>query len=413
MIKHILNPDTAERIVEEVGTPVFVYDEKRLREQAARALQFPAPYGLTVRYAMKAAPNRNILKLFADCGLGFDASSGYEVERIEKAGISLESVSLSTQELPANFAPYVQRGLSINACSLAQLRSFGEAFPGGRVGIRFNPGLGSGGTNRTNVGGPASSFGIWYERAPEVKAILEAYRLTAFRIHSHIGSGSDPEVWKRVAQLTLNLAEQFETVTHVNLGGGYKVARMPEETGTDLSLVGKPVAALFEAFADRTGRKLHLEIEPGTYLVANACALLSAVQDVVETGSEGYRFLKLDTGMTEILRPSLYGAQHPISIIGKESNPREPVIVVGHCCESGDILTPASGDPEALLPRLLPETSVGDLVEIGGAGAYCASMSAKNYNSFPEAPEVLLSSDGKFRLIRKRQSLDQILENEC
>jgi diaminopimelate decarboxylase len=140
---------------------------------------------------------------------------------------------------------------------------------------------------------------------------------------------------------------------------------------------------------------------------------LSAVQDVVETGSEGYRFLKLDTGMTEILRPSLYGAQHPISIIGKESNPREPVIVVGHCCESGDILTPASGDPEALLPRLLPETSVGDLVEIGGAGAYCASMSAKNYNSFPEAPEVLLSSDGKFHLIRKRQSLDQILENEC
>jgi diaminopimelate decarboxylase len=133
----------------------------------------------------------------------------------------------------------------------------------------------------------------------------------------------------------------------------------------------------------------------------------------VETGSEGYRFLKLDTGMTEILRPSLYGAQHPISIIGKESNPREPVIVVGHCCESGDILTPASGDPEALLPRLLPETSVGDLVEIGGAGAYCASMSAKNYNSFLEAPEVLLSSDGKFHLIRKRQSLDQILENEC
>lgn len=404
--------ETANEIITLVGTPAYVYDEETLRAQAAAALAFPAPFGLTVRYAMKAAPNRRILQLFGGLGLGFDASSGYEVRRLQRAGIALQSVSLSTQELPEDFAEMVHGGLTVNACSLSQLEAYGRAFPGALVGLRFNPGLGSGGTNRTNVGGPASSFGIWHERLDDVRALLRQYDLTPFRIHTHIGSGSDPEVWKRVANLSLALAEAFPSVTHLNLGGGYKVARMPDESPTELDRIGQPVARLLETFAERTGRQLHLEIEPGTFLVANGCHLLATVQDIAETGPSGYRFLKLNAGMTEILRPSLYGAQHPIEIIGAEDRPLEPVIVVGHCCESGDILTPAPGDPEALHPRLLPRANIGDPVLIGGAGAYCSSMSAKNYNSFPEAPEVLRRSDGSLQVIRQRQTLDQILANE-
>lgn len=403
---------TANEITTLVGTPAYVYEEAILRAQAAKALAFPAPFGLTVRYAMKAAPNRRLLQLFARLGLGFDASSGHEVRRLERAGIALNTVSLSTQELPEDFAEQVRGGLTINACSLRQLEAYGKAFPGAEVGLRFNPGLGSGGTNRTNVGGPASSFGIWHEQVEDVRALLDTYALRPFRIHTHIGSGSDPEVWKRVARLTLALAEAFPTVTRLNLGGGYKVARMEGETPTDLARIGEPVARLLEAFAEQTGRRLHLEIEPGTFLVANACSLLATVQDIAETGSSGYRFIKLNAGMTEILRPSLYGAQHPIEIVGAEDRPTEPVIVVGHCCESGDILTPAPGDPEALHPRLLPRAEIGDWVLIGGAGAYCASMSAKNYNSFPEAPEVLRRTDGSLEVIRKRQTLEQILANE-
>jgi diaminopimelate decarboxylase len=173
------------------------------------------------------------------------------------------------------------------------------------------------------------------------------------------------------------------------------------------------VAQLLEDFAKRTGRQLHFEIEPGTFLIANAGAVLARVQDVVDTGSDGYTFLKLDCGMTEILRPSLYGAQHPIDILQETPvTHRQPAIVVGHCCESGDILTPAPGDPEALSTRDLPVARPGDFALIGGAGAYCAAMSAKNYNSFPEAPEVMLNTDGRIRLIRQRQTLDQILTNE-
>ena len=120
--------------------------------------------------------------------------------------------------------------------------------------------------------------------------------------------------------------------------------------------------------------------------------------------------------MTEILRPSLYGAQHPIFVIPDEGQLkfREEIdqVVVGHCCESGDLLTPAPNEPESLAPRLLPKGEVGDACVIEGVGAYCSSMSAKNYNSFPEAAEVLRKSDGSLALIRKRQTFEQIVENE-
>merc|ERR1740127_321772 len=137
----------------------------------------------------------------------------------------------------------------MNACSLSQLRAFGEAFPGGEVGVRFNPGLGSGGTGKTNVGGPASSFGIWHELMPQVQAIIKEYDLEPARVHTHIGSGSDPAVWQKVASLSLDLCEQLgPSVNVLNLGGGYKVGRMATDASTDLAVVGVPVKAAFEAF---------------------------------------------------------------------------------------------------------------------------------------------------------------------
>lgn len=172
----------------------------------------------------------------------------------------------------------------------------------------------------------------------------------------------------------------------------------------------------FEEFFQETGRKIRLEVEPGTFLVAQSGGLLARISSVATTGKDGYLFYKLDTGMTEILRPSLYGAQHPIWVISadEKEGDKETVqaLVVGHCCESGDILTPAEGDPEGLLPRELPEAKRDDLVFIGATGAYCSAMAAKNYNSFPEAAEVMKRSDGSFALIRKRQTLEQVLENE-
>jgi len=224
--------------------------------------------------------------------------------------------------------------------------------------------------------------------------------MTVERIHTHIGSGSDPDVWQRVAGMSLDLVRRFPDAHTLDLGGGYKVGRMAEEKTTDLQAVGQPVKAFFESFAEETGRQIKLEIEPGTFLVANAACILSTIQDIVDTGSEGYTFLRLNTGMTEILRPSLYGAQHPIVIVpfeGENGSQTTPYMVCGHCCESGDILTPSPGDPEGLAPRTLPTATIGDICVIEGAGAYCAGMSAKNYNSFPEAAEVMLAQNGDAR----------------
>jgi diaminopimelate decarboxylase len=404
-----------ERIVALASTPVYVYDEATLRRQAAAALAFPHAFGLTVRYAMKAAPNAAILRLFSSLGLHIDASSVHEAERAIRAGIPPEHISLSTQELPGDFAGLVHRGVTVNACSLDQLDRFGLALPGGRVGLRINPGLGSGGTTKTNVGGPASSFGIWHEHLDEADALIARHRLEVFRIHTHIGSGSDPAVWLKVAEMSLEDVARYPTATVLNLGGGFKVARMAFEQGTDLQVIGPPVKQLISDFATRTGRKLHFEIEPGTFMVANAGAIISTIQDMTDTGTAGYRFLKLDTGMTELCRPAMYGSQHPMTVF-----PRDPdrlagpasYIATGHCCESGDMLTPKAGDHETLEPREMAEARIGDWLVIDGSGAYCSAMSTVNYTSFPQAPEVLLRADGTPVLIRQRQTLDQILQNE-
>lgn len=410
-----LTASQCEDIAGRFGTPVYVYDEAGLKQSARKVLDFPRPFGFTGRYAMKACSNAVILQVFHRMGLELDASSGFEVRRAMRAGIPAKNISLSSQEFPQDFADLVRAGVSINACSLKQLRAFGETLPGHRVGLRINPGLGSGSSHKTNVGGPSSSFGIWHELLPEAKEIIDRFDLEVFRIHSHIGSGSDPAVWQKSALLTLRQVDGFPAVTHLNLGGGFKVGRMPGEISTDLQEVGVPIKAALEAFARRTGRKLHLEIEPGTFLVANAGCLLASVEDKTTTGEDGHVFLKLDAGMSEILRPTLYAAQQPMTVLplgDEKDGDVESVIVVGHCCESGDLLTPDPSDPVRLKERKLLRAEIGDLFVIDGAGAYCAAMQAKNYNSFPEAPEVLLRESGELALIRKRQALDQILQNE-
>lgn len=314
--------------------------------------------------------------------------------------------------------------------SVSQLERFGKAFEGTgqKVGIRVNPGVGSGGLStsttgfsKTNVGGPSSAFGIWNTLLEDgtVPAIVEKYGLTVERIHTHIGSGSDPKIWQEVASKSLSFCKIWETVESLNLGGGYKVGRNEGDATTDLQEIGGPVTEAFRQFAKESGRELKLEIEPGTYLVAMGGALVSTIQDKVFTTGEGsHTFLKLDAGMTDVLRPSLYGAIHPMTLfpgsgktedVGSEV---QDVIVVGHCCESGDLMTPKPGEPEDLAERPLRKAEIGDILVIDGSGAYCSGMSTKNYNSFPEAPEVLVDREGKPHVIRKRQPLEEIYQNE-
>ncbi|MCL4692623.1 MAG: diaminopimelate decarboxylase [Candidatus Hydrogenedentes bacterium] len=409
-----LSADQVREVARNFGTPVYVYDERTLEQQARALLDFPNAYGLTARFAMKALPSAAVVRLFANAGLHIDASSGYEAERAMRVGVAPSHIQLTAQQMPENLKELVSRGMLFNACSLHQLDTYGRLFPNAEVCVRINPGLGSGHSNRTNVGGPSAAFGIWHEHLADVETIRQIHNLRITRMHTHIGSGTDPEVWNRCARMSLDIASRLPEVATLSLGGGFKAGRMPGEASADLQEIGKLIVQDFEEFHANHGRKLHLELEPGTYLVANAGAIVCGVVDVIDTGAGGYHFIKVDSGMTEVVRPSMYGAQHPIAVVPHKEEPRgtRDYLVVGHCCESGDVLTPEPGNPEGLLPRTLTEARIGDYLVIGGAGAYCAGMSTKNYNSFPEAPEVMLSKGGTFLLVRKRQTLEQMVANE-
>jgi diaminopimelate decarboxylase len=145
-----------------------------------------------------------------------------------------------------------------------------------------------------------------------------------------------------------------------------------------------------QAFKEKTGREIKLEIEPGTYFVAHAGTLVASIDDIVNTGTDGYAFLKLNTGMNDFLRSALYGAQHKIEVIN-DSSTTKAYIVVGHNCESGDIFTPVKGNPEEIEPRTLNEAAIGDEIRIYDVGAYCEAMSTKGYNSFPDAERLMVA----------------------
>lgn len=173
-------------------------------------------------------------------------------------------------------------------------------------------------------------------------------------------------------------------------------------------------------FNKRTGRNLRAEIEPGTFLVANVGVLLAEVIDVMSTKHndiEGHDFIKLNTGLNDVTRPSLYGAQHSIKFFTKEENPKpstKPYVIVGHCCESGDLLTCDPNDSNELREiSVSSNVTAGDYALIKGTGAYCSAMSLKNYNSFPEIAEVMiLQKTGEVKVIRQRQQFEDIMKNE-
>jgi len=403
-------------LAEQYGTPLFVHDEMSYRRYGMQCLSVPNAFGLLVRYAMKANPHRTILRIFDGMGIGIDASSDYEVRRALAAGIAPPKILFTSQQSPSPelLEELVRLGVLYDATSLTQLERFGSLFPANEcpLSVRVNPRLGSGHNNRTNTGGPSASFGIWKDYLPDVLEIASRHSLTISRLHSHIGSGSDWRIWQHAARLTLAVARQLPDVEVVNLGGGYKIDRMHPKRSIDFQQAFLPVKEAFEEFADSTGRKLRLEIEPGTYLAADSCILLARVNDIVDTGVGGYRFLKLDASMTELLRPMIYGDRHLIRLLGNGEDGTTAYVVVGTCCESGDIFTPKQGDPETIDTVLLPEAAIGDCVALMAAGAYGSAMSVRNYNSRPACQEVMIAKDGSHRLITRAEAPEDVWARE-
>lgn len=406
-----LTPHEVKHIQNRRWTPTYVYDQKLAEENADKFLNFPNAYWLTVRYAMKTNPNINLLRLFTNKWLHIDASSWFEVIRAMNWWIHPRNIQLTAQEFPDEMKELFQSSLMFNATSLNQLEKYWKLRPGRDVSVRINPGLWSGGTKRTNTWGPASSFWIWHEYIDQIKEIAQRYNLKITKLHTHIWSWSDPKVWTRVSKMSLALANHFPDVHTLNLWGWFKVWRMSYEESADLQKIWEEVKQNFIRFYKKTGRQLKLEIEPGTALMANVWSIIATVKDLVDTWLKWNKFIKTDTGMTENARISLYWAQHPIVVV-TDWEETDEFIVTWHCCESWDIMTPAKWKPEDLKPRLLKQPKIWDPIVIEWAWSYCAWMSTKNYNSFPEASEILRTTKWKFIVIRARQRIEQITQNE-
>lgn len=347
------------------------------------------PFGHTVRYAVKANPHPDIVKLFDHLGLHFDASSSYEAAGLLSLGVAGDKISLSSQQPAHNLPQLLAARTRYVATSMHQLELFAQiAGPGAQVALRVNAGVGSGHNKRNTTAGVAASFGLWHEYLGDALAFAKKADVIIDRLHTHIGSGADPTLWGKAMDTSLAIAEQMPDVTTLDVGGGYKIKRTEGEVETDMQQIATAFSEKLTAFATRTGRKLHLEMEPGTWLVAHAGTLLTEIVDIVDTGKNGFAFLRTNTGMNDFLRPTLYGAQHTMRVLNN-SKRRTEYVVVGHNCESGDILTTAPGNPEALQPRLLNQAAIGDLLAIEDTGAYCASLRAIGYNAYPAAKEIM------------------------
>ncbi len=412
-------------------TPFYVYDESHIIKKCQEAMSMPNAYGLTVRYAMKANSTKAILKIIDNEGLSFDASSLNEVKRAVLAGIDANKIMLTTQENPvgedrADLEKLILSGLKYNVCSLSQFANIKEFAKANdiAISIRIHPGVGSGESATRNTGDNYSCFGV---HLSNLEALLDDARASSVMInhvHVHIGSGADPKKWRENIDLELSILEKYfdKNIKSISFGGGLKVARMPDETMADIANLGEYAKEKITEYYNKTGVKLKVEIEPGTFIVANSGYCVTNVIDKKRTGDEGLNFILLNGGMEINARPLLYGSRHPFymisatgELLSSEFDEKKPsstyeAVIVGRCCESGD--SQSIDENENPIPRLMSEPNVGDFAVIGGVGAYCSSMTPFNYNSHQQIAEVLVREDKSVALIRRRQTLEQIVANE-
>jgi diaminopimelate decarboxylase len=427
----IMNADLIVQAAKKFGTPLYLYDESVIVEKCRNTHAMPNAFGLNVRYAVKANANRAILQLIISQGLDLDLSTLNEVRRSDMAGASFDRMMLTSQEVPVGedrqyLESAIRKGLYYNVCSLRQLELITDFARKNKVALslRINPGVGAGESVTRNTGDKYSSFGIHLANIDKALRHIKKHQLLVNQVHVHIGSGGDPDLWRENIDRELSITEKyFPDAETVNLGGGFKEARMPDENAADIQDLGNYAKKRFEEYAVRNGRKLKMSIEPGTYIMANAGYLITSVVDEKWSGPSGFEFIILDAGMESNTRPLLYGSRHPFYVISKEGrllssefdlntmkHELDFRVIVGRCCESGD--SQSLDHQGHIIPRMMADPDVGDYVVIGGTGAYCSVMSLSNYNSLVQASEVLARPDGQLKLIRERQTLEQIVANE-
>lgn len=407
-----LNAANLLRLPAEFGCPVWVYDAQIIRQQIARLAQFDV-----VRFAQKACSNIHILRLMREAGVKVDSVSLGEIERALAAGydpLNNPDDIVFTADLidEATLVRVRELGIAVNAGSVDMLAQLGEVSPGHRVWLRVNPGFGHGHSQKTNTGGENSKHGIWYSDLPAALAVMQRYDLQLVGIHMHIGSGVDYGHLEQVCGAMVRQVIDFgQDLQAISAGGGLSIPYRDGEEAINTDHYFGLWNAAREQVAKHLGHPVKLEIEPGRFLVAESGVLVAQVRSVKTMGSR--RFVLIDAGFNDLMRPAMYGSYHHISALAADgrdlaSEPEVESVVAGPLCESGDVFTQQEGG--TVETRALPPVVPGDYLVLHDTGAYGASMSS-NYNSRPLLPEVLFDG-GKARLIRRRQTIQELLSLE-
>lgn len=387
--------------VKSFGTPLYVYDGAKIVAQYHRLKNAFSGIEVRLNYAMKALSNSAILKLLLAEGSCLDAVSIEEVQLGLLAGYQPDAIlytpnGVDFEELKAA----VELGVRINVDNISILEQFGAMYKDTvPCCIRVNPHIMAGGNSNISVGHIDSKFGISIYQMKHVLRIVKNYGIHVNGLHMHTGSDIiDSGAFLRGAELLYDAAEDFPELEFLDFGSGFKVSYKEGDIVTDIEAIGAEISKSFKQFCTTYGRKLELWFEPGKFLVSEAGQLLVKANVIKQTTSTV--FVGVNSGQNHLIRPMFYDAYHHIRNISNPEGNERLYSVVGYICES-DTLG---------YDRMINEVRVDDVLAIQNAGAYGFSMS-NNYNSRLRPAEVLLQND-ELKLIRKRETLADIIRNE-
>lgn len=391
---------------EKYGTPLYVYNEDILRNRCRELKGLISYKNFTVNYSPKANSNLELIKIVRSEGLRVDAMSPGEIYVNLLAGYRPEEILFISNNVNEDEFRYaINAGVKVSVDSVSQLELFGKINPGGKIAFRINPGVGAGHHEKVTTAGQKTKFGIEMGSIPDVKRIIKQYDLKLIGINQHIGSlfmHSDP--YLQSTGNILSVAKEFDDLEFIDLGGGFGIPykKQDNQARLDLQDLGARLSDLIHSWVKEYGKEIEFKVEPGRYIVAESGILLGQVNSL-KTNYK-IKYVGTDLGFNVLQRPVMYDSHHDVEIYRKNGTPslkEEEVYIVGNICETGDIIA---------RERILPEIFENDILGVLDSGAYGFSMSS-NYNNRLRPAEILIGSDGNPRLIRKRDSLEDLVSN--
>lgn len=395
-----------EEIAEKYGTPVYVYSEDIIRDRMIRVANVIRKYPYRANYSCKTNTNLEILKIANSVGVNADAMSEGEMRMLLAAGFTPDRIFYVCNNVSAEEMQFaIDNNIPISLDSLDQLEKYGIINPGGRCAVRINPGVGAGHHEKVVTAGKKTKFAIAEEDIDKIFRIAAKYDLKIIGINQHVGSQfMDPSPFLEAVDNLLRIAMKFKNLEFIDFGGGYGIPyhKLADEKEFDMEHFSAEFTKKLDDFVKAYGCAPLFKSEPGRYCVAEGGVILGRVHAIKQ--NSGIKYIGTDVGMNVLVRPSMYDSWHDIEIISKgrvvkrKADKMEKVTVCGNICESGDVLC---------RDRDLPKIKDDDLICVLDAGAYGYSM-CSSYNTRLRPAEVLICSDGSVKLIRRRETFEDM-----